>query len=136
MCSITSHRSGPRAGWRSDCCWRHTFAGFFFCTSGRRHTRYWRDWSSDVCSSDLDFIFSNGLSVTPGAGLTVFDRGAADDHDGFKIVAITGVGTDGRTPSNFGAPVSVQDGEIGRASSRERVKISEVAVPLKKRKPL
>src|SRR3712207_8885020 len=22
-------------------------------TSRRRHTRYWRDWSSDVCSSDL-----------------------------------------------------------------------------------
>src|SRR3712207_3073046 len=25
----------------------------FFLSSGRRHTRYWRDWSSDVCSSDL-----------------------------------------------------------------------------------
>src|SRR5476651_2123563 len=25
----------------------------FFFSSGRRHTRYWRDWSSDVCSSDL-----------------------------------------------------------------------------------
>src|SRR3712207_1579276 len=25
-----------------------------FCSSRRRHTRYWRDWSSDVCSSDLD----------------------------------------------------------------------------------
>src|SRR3712207_8466593 len=26
--------------------------GCFF-SSRRRHTRYWRDWSSDVCSSDL-----------------------------------------------------------------------------------
>src|SRR5947209_20512168 len=26
---------------------------FFFFSSGRLHTRYWRDWSSDVCSSDL-----------------------------------------------------------------------------------
>src|SRR3712207_8636646 len=25
-----------------------------FFSSRRRHTRYWRDWSSDVCSSDLD----------------------------------------------------------------------------------
>src|SRR3712207_1027606 len=25
----------------------------FFYSSRRRHTRYWRDWSSDVCSSDL-----------------------------------------------------------------------------------
>src|SRR3712207_9326371 len=26
---------------------------FAFFSSRRRHTRYWRDWSSDVCSSDL-----------------------------------------------------------------------------------
>src|SRR3712207_1227332 len=30
----------------------------FFFSIRRRHTRYWRDWSSDVCSSDL------GLTVT------------------------------------------------------------------------
>src|SRR5947209_646360 len=30
--------------------------GFFF-SSRRRHTRYWRDWSSDVCSSDLDLTW-------------------------------------------------------------------------------
>src|SRR5215813_14871328 len=27
---------------------------FFFFSSGRRHTSCGRDWSSDVCSSDLD----------------------------------------------------------------------------------
>src|SRR3712207_8037857 len=27
-----------------------------FFSSRRRHTRYWRDWSSDVCSSDLGRI--------------------------------------------------------------------------------
>src|SRR5690606_41182425 len=27
--------------------------GFFFFSSRRRHTRFSRDWSSDVCSSDL-----------------------------------------------------------------------------------
>src|SRR5882757_10447534 len=27
---------------------------FFFCSSRGRHTSYWRDWSSDVCSSDLE----------------------------------------------------------------------------------
>src|SRR3712207_8541188 len=26
---------------------------YFFFSSRRRHTIYWRDWSSDVCSSDL-----------------------------------------------------------------------------------
>src|SRR5947209_7268782 len=32
---------------------------------GGRHTRYWRDWSSDVCSSDLGFppIISNKALV-------------------------------------------------------------------------
>src|SRR5947209_16136991 len=29
---------------------------FFFFSSRRRHTRYWRDWSSDVCSSDLGIL--------------------------------------------------------------------------------
>src|SRR3712207_2735427 len=29
---------------------------FVFFSSRRRHTRYWRDWSSDVCSSDLEAV--------------------------------------------------------------------------------
>src|SRR3712207_8086054 len=32
------------------------FSFFFFFSSRRRHTRYWRDWSSDVCSSDLGAV--------------------------------------------------------------------------------
>src|SRR5947209_16533101 len=35
----------------------------FFFSSRRRHTRYWRDWSSDVCSSDL----LGDLAEDPGA---------------------------------------------------------------------
>src|SRR5690606_39712727 len=31
---------------------------FFFFSSRRRHTRFSRDWSSDVCSSDLTAIAS------------------------------------------------------------------------------
>src|SRR5215217_3493012 len=41
---------------------------FFFFSSRRRHTRYWRDWSSDVCSSDL------GLG-----GLPIFDEDLEND---------------------------------------------------------
>src|SRR3712207_8673391 len=29
---------------------------YVFFSSRRRHTRYWRDWSSDVCSSDLALV--------------------------------------------------------------------------------
>src|SRR3712207_747691 len=32
----------------------------FFFSSRRRHTRYWRDWSSDVCSSDLHWLIKGG----------------------------------------------------------------------------
>src|SRR3712207_8063754 len=35
---------------------------FFFFSSRRRHTRYWRDWSSDVCSSDLGMERCIGLT--------------------------------------------------------------------------
>src|SRR3712207_8954749 len=38
---------------------------FFFFSSRRRHTRYWRDWSSDVCSSDLVYLTAV-LSVSIG----------------------------------------------------------------------
>src|SRR3712207_7895121 len=37
-----------------------------FFSSRRRHTRYWRDWSSDVCSSDLDLVrvYLSGIGKT------------------------------------------------------------------------
>src|SRR5207245_4932567 len=33
-----------------------SLGSFFFFSSRRRHTRCYRDWSSDVCSSDLDLV--------------------------------------------------------------------------------
>src|SRR5476651_1997137 len=33
----------------------------FLFSSRRRHTRYWRDWSSDVCSSDLGVAIEAGM---------------------------------------------------------------------------
>src|SRR5690606_35954372 len=35
---------------------------FFFFSSRRRHTRFSRDWSSDVCSSDLSLKLQQKLS--------------------------------------------------------------------------
>src|SRR3989449_5472237 len=41
---------------------------FFFFSSRRRHTRCSRDWSSDVCSSDLrPFPFLRGIRI-PSSG--------------------------------------------------------------------
>src|SRR5437660_10180635 len=39
---------------------------FFFFSSRRRHTRWPRDWSSDVCSSDLTHRNSLEVSFAPG----------------------------------------------------------------------
>src|SRR2546429_2288360 len=36
---------------------------FFFFSSRRRHTRCSRDWSSDVCSSDLLYINGGGIQL-------------------------------------------------------------------------
>src|SRR3712207_8245391 len=60
---------------------------FFFFSSRRRHTRYWRDWSSDVCSSDLTFAQNNAeqrfkeivdLLNTDLAGRSLFAGRAVD----------------------------------------------------------
>src|SRR2546430_9093326 len=38
-------------------CAKWCFVSFFFFSSRRRHTRFDCDWSSDVCSSDLQFTY-------------------------------------------------------------------------------
>src|SRR5690606_41101348 len=51
---------------------------FFFFSSRRRHTRFSRDWSSDVCSSDLN----NTRALVPEAlaeEITETAARAADD---------------------------------------------------------
>src|SRR5437868_8402818 len=58
-----------RAGW----------SVLFFFSSRRRHTRSKRDWSSDVCSSDLAIVIGGGnifRGVAPGA--QGMDRATAD----------------------------------------------------------
>src|SRR5438445_10808068 len=80
---------------------------FFFFSSRRRHTRYWRDWSSDVCSSDL--VLATGRLATGYAAA-----------QGSPFVPISDPATALK---------------IGRASCRERVEISVVDVSLKKKGP-
>src|SRR5690625_6517614 len=45
---------------------------FFFFSSRRRHTRWPRDWSSDVCSSDLDFTGGGSHSHPPFGEFDVY----------------------------------------------------------------
>src|SRR6266436_9520352 len=56
---------------------------FFFFSSRRRHTRCSRDWSSDVCSSDLldrrgresfqELLAHRGIGVVVLEGLQIFE---------------------------------------------------------------
>src|SRR5207253_8692728 len=46
----------------------------FFFSSRRRHTRWPRDWSSDVCSSDLGPVDWRGDPEHRTAGRARFDR--------------------------------------------------------------
>src|SRR5690606_39327464 len=82
---------------------RHVIMFMFFFSSRRRHTRFSRDWSSDVCSSDL-----------------CRDRrrtAAADGGDaGPRRLGALAAGGGDRSAD-----------EIGRASCRERVESSDVA---------
>src|SRR3712207_7928403 len=69
---------------------------FFFFSSRGRHPRYWRDWSSDVCSSDL---------AADHAATAVIDADSLVNYvtpDGVgKIVAICGPGTPFRDATVF-----------------------------------
>src|SRR3712207_9489241 len=53
----------------------HVSSVFFFFSSRRRHTRYWRDWSSDVCSSDISLQTFGG----PAGQSAVMQRTLVDD---------------------------------------------------------
>src|SRR3712207_7967115 len=91
---------------------------WFFFSSRRRHTRYWRDWSSDVCSSDLGTAFAAGRAF--GDGPTDEDR--LDLIQGFVDVSAPVAG--GRATLRAGrqeVTLGSSRLEIGRASCRERV---------------
>src|SRR5690606_40852180 len=45
----------------------------FFFSSRRRHTRFSRDWSSDVCSSDLELVEQRQLLEQQGTALVQAD---------------------------------------------------------------
>src|SRR3546814_15566600 len=96
------------------------------------------DWSSDVCSSDLDAddaLSAQGEAVANVAAARAALEAAQIDLGFTRIVAPIG-GRIGRSAFTPGALVTT--GQIGRASCRERVcqyvEISVVAVSLTKKK--
>src|SRR3712207_8559771 len=107
----------------------------FFFSSRRRHTRYWRDWSSDVCSSDLDGKIKNpnthltleAYSQFKEASYTLESRSIRK-----SLMAMVEADKDSMTADYRARSYYLRDGaflwfdrsgfdQIGRASCRERV---------------
>src|SRR5690606_40917749 len=87
----------------------------FFFSSRRRHTRFSRDWSSDVCSSDLEYLISRQPDVYIATG------GPQLSGKGLAV----GPGIDAQQAQAslrqiLGRTGIAQLNEIGRASCRDR----------------
>src|SRR5699024_11510378 len=95
---------------------------FFFFSSRRRHTRSKRDWSSDVCSSDLSTSFRPSFSrLQQRLGLTR-ERDVEHARKDVEVHVML-----------FDLLVRGGDSlQIGRASCRERVEMSTVDLALKR----
>src|SRR5207248_7842141 len=91
-----------------------------FISSRRRHTRTYGDWSSDVCSSDLDtpkgqkvVVLSYGLWTRRfGGDPNIIGQSITLGGEPYTVIGILGSGFD---VEGLGTV------QIGRASCRERV---------------
>src|SRR5207245_5789141 len=91
---------------------------FFFFSSRRRHTRCYRDWSSDVCSSDLgcNSVVATKLALAL-CDVVLSEAGFGADLGAEKFFDIK-CRAAGLNPE---AAIVVASVQIGRASCRERV---------------
>src|SRR5699024_11884332 len=85
-----------------------------FFSSRRRHTRSKRDWSSDVCSSDLEFGVPQGRGRVAGP----VPRTPPAEHQTHR------------------QRLRHHSVEIGRASCRERAHVEEAPAPCEATLPL
>src|SRR5437879_9819309 len=84
---------------------------FFFFSSRRRHTRYIGDWSSDVCSSDLELA---GINRRRRVGHEVHCRGGLGEGDDFADGLFSG-------QKRHHAVKPQRDAAVGRGAIGERV---------------
>src|SRR3712207_8858059 len=87
---------------------------FFFFSSRRRHTRYWRDWSSDVCSSDLQ---------TPTSSVPVADPTPEGDGEVSmdEAIALTDQAYYAMQRGEYGDAIALAQRALTRRSEERRV---------------
>src|SRR3712207_8254068 len=126
MCARQRTCSSVRSRWmtRRKMILAHYCALVFFVPSRRRHTSYWRDWSSDVCSSDLAAALAapNELiaaGVTAGGDVSpLLDK---RDQLGLRLAELTGAKAglpdeQGRLDVTLNGVPLVQGSRAGRLS--------------------
>src|SRR5690606_39740146 len=90
----------------------------FFFSSRRRHTRFSRDWSSDVCSSDLGswiqyrHCHNHGTTITPAVAIAT--RGAL-------LFRFSSDPLKGGRPSSSHVAISLGDNRTVERSEERRV---------------
>src|SRR5699024_11871438 len=100
------------------------FVCFFFFSSRRRHTRSKRDWSSDVCSSDLVSAFEDEHGLKVDVQLDLDNPNGAYTH---KLIQ------EGRVSQmSFAFDIEdfafAQSEELGDYMELRKLKIHEVSV--------
>src|SRR5206468_7721758 len=95
----------------------------FFFSSRRRHTRSDRDWSSDVCSSDL-FLNGHAKFVERAVVAGVLGRDALANRLGALELRASIEEAALLAAMQFELALGTFAVEIGRASCRERVYVA------------
>src|SRR5690554_7539545 len=99
---------------------------FFFFSSRRRHTRCGRDWSSDVCSSDL----RKHIAIAIHRAISELAATIVRSHQ-LYCPSPAHSWLECHRLYRFACRNKLADhDEIGRASCRERVSSSVLAVPV------
>src|SRR5690606_41013843 len=102
-------------------------------SSRRRHTRFSRNWSSDVCSSDLTSSGTTSRGKITDYSMERCVKTLRRKHH--KVLRVVVVDISVNVMHDFPRPqwppqLSLSNySEIGRASCRERVSISVCGVP-------
>src|SRR5206468_9514020 len=107
-----------------------------FFSSRRRHTRSDRDWSSDVCSSDLNLQVTRQHSRINALKqeLEFKSKQLNDLRNQIEVNASQLKQTNESIAESEELPSNSESVQIGRASCRERVEIADVEESIKKKR--